>query len=88
MRRAFAVVLLICGWIAPLAMPHAGGDDAVCIPASGDASKSRVAETGVQKAPDHCAICHSARTFRTSVAQGGFLPLGLSPGDHRRGSQH
>jgi hypothetical protein len=82
-RRALAVLLLISGWIGPLALPHAGDDDLLCIlwsDAAG-ATTGRFDAASAHQAPDHCAICHSARAFRNSVAQGGFVPLGLSPGD-------
>ena len=89
-RRALAILLLISGWIVPLALPHAGDDDALCIAWSdaAGATTGRLDAASTQQAPDHCAICHSVRTFRNSVAQGGFVPLGLSPGDLLAAPEH
>jgi hypothetical protein len=82
-RRALAILLLVSGWIVPLAIPHPGADDTLCIPASerSGAAKAQLDAASTQNAPDHCAICHSARTFRSGIAHSGFVLVGLSPGD-------
>jgi hypothetical protein len=82
-RRALTILLLITGWIVPLAIPHAGEDDRLCIPAYDrtDGAKVRPDATVHETAPDHCAICHSARAFRTGITQSAFVLVNLSPGD-------
>jgi mono/diheme cytochrome c family protein len=80
--RGIAIVLLVAGWAVPLAFPHAPTDDLLCLDGltpGGSASARLNVATG-RSAPDHCVICHTARTFRTSLAEASAVALGLAPG--------
>jgi hypothetical protein len=80
--RGIAIVLLAAGWAVPLAFPHAPTDDLLCLDGltpGGSASARLNVATG-RSAPDHCVICHAARTFRTSLAEASAVALGLAPG--------
>jgi hypothetical protein len=83
--RALALVLLVAGWGVPLAFPHLADDDAACaIVISGEKGQSaRLTAALEPRASDHCAICHSLRSFRnarldsaraaTDLAQAGYV---------------
>ncbi|HXW06063.1 MAG TPA: hypothetical protein VD833_12575 [Vicinamibacterales bacterium] len=66
--RWLSVLLLVAGWVSPIAVPHAGDDDRLCLLTGqdeGGGTSSLAAETSAEQ-PDHCAICHTARTFRAT----------------------
>jgi hypothetical protein len=80
--RGIALLLLVAGWAVPLAFPHAPTDDLLCLDGltpGGSASARLNVATG-RSVPDHCVICHTARTFRTSFAEAGAAAFGLAPG--------
>jgi hypothetical protein len=66
--RQAAIALLVLGWLCPLVLPHAADDDRLCLAAAmgstGEGSRVGVAVSPQQ--PDHCAICHTARSLRTA----------------------
>jgi Protein of unknown function (DUF2946) len=82
LRRWVALFLLVAGWGVPLSFPHVSNDDLLCTAtdSSSGSTKERIDDAGTQPPPDHCVICHAARTFRTSVAETRPAPIELSPG--------
>ena len=66
--RALALLLLVTGWGVPLAFPHLAEDDLLC--ALGEAADgrgdARLEGHGPDGPADHCAVCHSLRSFRTA----------------------
>lgn len=71
--RAFALLLLVIGWGVPLAFPHLAADDLLCAVAAGEGEASRLEASGGTGPADHCAVCHSLRSFRHAG-----LPDGVS----------
>jgi mono/diheme cytochrome c family protein len=74
-----AAVLLFV-WLSPLAVPHAADDDLLCVPAgaSPDASAQWTADSGGDRQPHHCVICHSFRSFRSALADCGPAAVNLA----------
>jgi mono/diheme cytochrome c family protein len=65
--RWLAALLLVTGWGVPLALPHYADDDAICAVAraTDHADPGRIGKLNASSPPDHCAVCHAARTFRS-----------------------
>ena len=81
LRRWVAAILLVAGWVVPLSIPHVGDDD-LCVSSDGSfgAAQARISEPSAPSRPDHCLICHAARTFRTSPAEFRSVITALLPG--------
>jgi len=82
-RRALrwvAVLALVAGWVAPAAFPHDRGDDVLCLidPAAGGAAG--VVGGGAVGGPEHCQVCHAARSFRTAFSGAAGVGIWLTAG--------
>lgn len=65
--RALAVLLLVTGWGAPLAFPHLADDDLLClVDIASEGEPSRLKAAAAVASEDHCAICHTQRSFRAA----------------------
>jgi hypothetical protein len=65
--RSVALVLLGAGWMVPLAFPHVGDDDAVCVGVLGAQTNGpQIGATEDGNSSDHCAVCHALRSFRNA----------------------
>jgi hypothetical protein len=83
LSQALAALLLVTGWGAPLAIPHSWGDDPICVLVQrGDSSDtSRIGGVVVSAAqPEHCVVCHTARSFRSAPTSGGRLSVATTTG--------
>ena len=79
-RRLAAVVVLI-GWMTPLAVPHKAGDDPVCVVGlSSEETPDRLSRPSVASTPEHCLVCHLARSFRSTLTGGERVALWLVAG--------
>jgi hypothetical protein len=66
--RLLSALVLVAGWAVPLALPHYADDDPICVRAqTGKDDSGRFEEPKAASQPNHCAICHSARSFRSAV---------------------
>jgi hypothetical protein len=76
---SWLAALVLLAWLTPIAVPHVGGDDLLCLrPASTDAALS--AKATIEDADQqghHCVICHSARSYRTALSDLGPAPVAL-----------
>jgi hypothetical protein len=64
--------LLLCSWLAPLAVPHTASDDELCIVVvGGSAASATWTASSDADQPHHCVICHSIRSYRTALADCG-----------------
>jgi hypothetical protein len=80
--RTLAAALLVAAWVCPLLVPHAGDDDRLCVPLTREAADaSTVAPASSVQQPEHCAICHTARSFRAALlaVAGGVDTLAAQP---------
>lgn len=85
--RQLAALALLAGWLAPLAVPHRADDDPICVVGlTGEQTPGRVEAPAVSGGPDHCLVCHLARTFRSTLAVGERGALWLVPGQFVSGS--
>jgi hypothetical protein len=77
--RWVAIVVLVAGWGVPLALPHLSNDDLCDVTDSSRPSQLKAWDG--QRAPEHCVICHAARTFASSLAAGKPVLVGLLTGN-------
>ena len=79
--RWLALLVLVTGWLVPLALPHAAGDDPICVPglASEDVTDQIDVATTAQQ-PDHCIVCHTARSFRSALSGTARAAVWLTAG--------
>jgi hypothetical protein len=76
-----ALLLIVSGWLVPLAFPHAGEDDRACAVSFDGTDTPGQLDGAVATPPgDHCLACHSARTFRSALSGDGRVALWLEPG--------
>jgi hypothetical protein len=79
--RQLAALALVAGWLVPLAVPHGPGDDPICVVGlTGESTPGRVDAPAVSSGPEHCLVCHLARTFRSTLTGGDRVALWLVPG--------
>ena len=73
--------MLVTSWLVPLSFPHAAGDDPFCVPGSGSDATSDVVDGATNaRQPDHCVVCHTARTFRSAFDETARIPIWLTAG--------
>jgi hypothetical protein len=75
--RWLAIILLVVGWVVPLALPHLSNDDLLCADITESGRPAQLKAWGGERAPAHCVICHAARIFRSSLAEAKPVPIGL-----------
>lgn len=75
--RVLALLLLVTGWGVPLAFPHLADDDLLCAVAEtgGGRENARVDGSESSRDADHCAVCHSLRSFRNAGLNGGVTSV-------------
>jgi len=75
--RWLAALILVTGWVVPLALPHYADDDPICVaaPSTDKADPGRVDKPGSVSQPDHCAVCHAARSFRSALHSAASGPV-------------
>lgn len=79
--RAIAILLVATGWATPLVVPHSSGDDPICLVATSSEAESRIGGfTAAAPQPEHCVVCHVARSFRSAAAASGRLIVAITPG--------
>jgi hypothetical protein len=63
----------------PLAVPHPVDDDGLYVDIgwSSDARSQLVVPAGTVQPPEHCAVCHTLRSFRSSLAHCGPVSVVL-----------
>lgn len=78
--RWVAVLALVAGWVAPAALPHDRADDVLCLsdPLSQDAAG--LVGTNTEASPEHCQVCHTARSFRTAFNSAERAAIWLTAG--------
>jgi hypothetical protein len=79
--RGIALLLLVVGWAVPSIAQHPAEDDRLCLTTgwardSGDEERFAAAAT---HQPDHCTICHAARSLRAACAPTGGAAAVLEP---------
>jgi hypothetical protein len=78
-RRWIAALVLVTGWLVPLAVPHAADDDRACVVRpDDDGSTSQLSSPGASQQPDHCLVCHAARSFRSAQPETCRIVVRLS----------
>lgn len=79
-KQWIAALVLVTGWLAPIAVPHAYDDDLACVagPARDDQTP-RLNASSAQQKPDHCLVCHAARSFRSAQPDTGRVAVRHSP---------
>ena len=67
LSRWLAALVLVTGWVVPLAVPHYADDDPICFAplSAGDTGSGRIDKPGAASQPGHCLVCHTARSFRS-----------------------
>ena len=78
--RWVAALVLVTGWLAPIAVPHGADDDWACVARRGQAGEpgSELSSPGTLQQPDHCLVCHAARSFRSAQPETGRVVVRLS----------
>lgn len=74
-----ALVLVTC-WLVPLAFPHDAGDDPLCVPELASKGTDQIGGATNSRQPDHCVVCHTARSFRSAVNETARIPVWLTAG--------
>jgi hypothetical protein len=79
LRASVALALLVTGWGLPLSRSHLADDDLLCTAGGGVAwgATARIDAAHPGRAPQHCVICHAARTFRSDLADATPIAIGL-----------
>ena len=77
-----AALVLVTGWLTPIVVPHANDDDQACVivRAAGVDGASHLTAAGALPQPDHCLVCHAARSFRSAQPETARVVVRLSPG--------
>jgi hypothetical protein len=75
-----AALVLLTGWVVPVAVPHAADDDRACVVRQEGAESAQLGSAGAQQQPDHCLVCHAARSFRSAQHETGRIVVRLSSG--------
>jgi hypothetical protein len=75
-------MLLVTSLLVPLAVPHPADNDALCVDFgwSSDPRSDRVGPAGSIQPPEHCAVCHTLRSYRTALADIGRAGVVLTCG--------
>lgn len=78
--RWVAVLALVAGWVAPAALPHDRADDVLCLTDPSAGSAAGLVGASVEAGPEHCQVCHTARSFRTAFASAERVAIWLTAG--------
>lgn len=79
-KRWIAALVLVTGWLVPVAVPHGADDDWACVATRGQAGEpaSELSAPVALQQPDHCLVCHAARSFRSAQPETGRVVVRLS----------